>query len=213
MTGTLKHAYATLDDLREHLGDSGNKLPENLLIRALNASSRAVDNHTGRRFWQDPAVTTRTFEYAGDCYTFMLPGEAEISEAAGLAVATWNGASYGPSWVLDTDFRLAPYDANQGDASQYKAWWMLEGTGTRRFDLRSTRGYYPIQVTARFGWSELPDEVEQATLLKAAAVFKRKDAPFGIAQFGDIAAVRIVRQDIDVIEMLSDYVRDVAMVG
>jgi hypothetical protein len=213
MTVTLKNAYASLDDLREHLGDSGGKLPETLLNRALNAASRAVDNFTGRRFWQDDAPSTRLFEYTGDCYELTLPGDAEISTTTGLSVATWENSGYIANWAVDTDFRLAPYDANTG-ASQNKAWWVLEGTGTRRFDVRGTlKRFYPIQITARFGWSEIPPEVESATLLKAAQLFKRKDAPFGIAQFGEIAAVRITRQDIDVVELLAPYQRDVAMVA
>lgn len=208
----LKHAYATVDDLREQLSDSGQKLPENMIIRALNSASRAVDHYTGRRFWQDDAPTTRTFEVSG-CYPdFTLPGDAEISTTTGLQIATWDISGYGPAWVQDTDFRLAPYDA-LAPSSPYKAWWVLEGTGTRLFGVRATRGFYPLQITARFGWAEIPDEVESATLLKAAQLFKRKDAPFGIAQFGEIAAVRITRQDIDVVELLSPYQRDVAMVA
>lgn len=219
----LTHAYATVDDLREHLGESkpGN-LPENLLIRALNAASRAVDNYTDRRFWQDSTVTTRTVQFGGDPYNLLLPGDAEISDATGLALATDDGSGTFPNaWTVGTDFRLSPYDANT-ESSRYKAWWLLEGTGTRRFDVRgaswgvwrqSSGWYYPVQVTARFGWSSVPPEVEEATLLKAAALFKRKDAPFGVMQFGDIAAVRVTRQDIDVIELLAPYQRDVAMVG
>jgi hypothetical protein len=52
-----------------------------------------------------------------------------------------------------------------------------------------------------------------ATILKATQLFKRKDAPFGVLQFGDIAAVRVTRADADVVELLWPYQRDVAMVG
>ena len=214
MTGTV-HAYCTVDDLREQLGESkpGN-LPENLLVRAINAASRAVDNYTGRRFWQDETLQSVLVPPSvASCYELWLPGNSEISTTTGLAVATDDGTgAYGTSWTLDTDYRLWPYAANTG-GSEYGAWWVLEGLGTSRFDVRGARGVYPVRITARFGWAFTPVEVEQATLLKAAALFKRKDAPFGVMQFGDIAAVRVTRQDIDVVELLSGYVRDVAMVG
>jgi hypothetical protein len=70
-----------------------------------------------------------------------------------------------------------------------------------------------VQITARWGWSFCPPGIEEATLLVATRLFKRKDAPYGVAQFGDIAAVQIVRTDLDVQELLQPYVRDVAMVG
>jgi hypothetical protein len=214
VTGTV-NAYCTVDDLRAQLGESkpGN-LPEAQLVRAVNAASRAVDNYTGRRFWQDETPqSVLVAPSIVDPYTLWLPGNAEISTVTGLNVATDNGTgTYGTSLVQDTDYRLWPYAANTG-GSEYGGWWMLEGMGTSRFDVRGARGSYPVRITARFGWAFVPVEVEQATLLKAAALFKRKDAPFGVLQFGDIAAVRVTRQDIDVIELLSGYVRDVAMVG
>lgn len=211
----VTNGYCTVDDLREQLGESkAGNLPQNLLVRAVNAASRAVDNFTGRRFWQDATPQSVLVKPSiVDPYTLWLPGKFEISTVTGLAVATDNGTgTYATALVQDTDYRLAPYDANTG-GSEYGAWWVLEGLGTARFDVRGARGLHPVRITARFGWAFVPPEVEQATLLKAAALFKRKDAPFGVLQFGDIAAVRVTRQDIDVIELLSGYVRDVAMVG
>lgn len=214
MTVELRHAYATVDDLREHLGDSKQNLPENLLNRALNAASRAVDNHCWRRFWQDETPTTRTVKAGYDCNDLWLTGRDDISTTTGLAVATWDGSGYGTTWTQDTDYQLWPYDANT-DGSIYGGWSRLEGLGTIDFRVPTVRAkvYRPVQITARWGWSFIPDEVEQATLFKAAQLFKRKDAPFGIMQFGDIAAVRVTRADIDVLELLAPYQRDVAMVG
>lgn len=64
-----------------------------------------------------------------------------------------------------------------------------------------------VQVTARFGWSAVPYQVNEATILKAASLFKRKDAPFGVAGFNEFGAVRITRKDPDVLELLSDFAR------
>lgn len=214
MVTEVQHGYCTVDDLREQLSESkvGN-FSQNLMVRAVNAASRAVDNYTGRRFWQDETPQTLSFPAPLAGNDLWLPGKYEISTDTGLVVTTDDGTgTYPTAWTAVTDYTLYPYDAN-ASGSQYRAWWVLEGTGTRPFSVRGVRGLYPVRVTARFGWSSVPVEVEQATLLKAAALFKRKDAPFGVAQFGDIAAVRITRQDIDVIELLSEYVRDAAMVG
>jgi hypothetical protein len=208
------NGYCTVDQLREHLGESkAGNLPVNLLVRAVNAASRAVDNYCDRRFWQDTGVSARLVEVVADDYDLWLPGPDDISTATGLIVATDNGSgTYPTTWTSGTDYRLWPYGANTG-GSPYRGWWKLEGLGTRNFGVRGTRRFYPVQITARWGWAAVPVEVEEATLLKAAQLFKRKDAPFGIAQFGDIAAVRITRADADVTELLWPFVRDVAMVG
>ena len=48
-----------------------------------------------------------------------------------------------------------------------------------------------IQITGVFGWPSVPLAVKQAALLLAADIFRRKDAPFGIAGFGELGVVRI----------------------
>ena len=58
------HGYCTVDQVREELGDDGERLSLALLEKAVNATSRAVDAWTGRRFWQDPAPVVRRYRTA-----------------------------------------------------------------------------------------------------------------------------------------------------
>ena len=44
-----------------------------------------------------------------------------------------------------------------------------------------------IQVTGVFGWPAVPLAVKQAALIAAADLFRLKDAPFGVAGFGEFA--------------------------
>lgn len=207
----VTHGYCTLDDLREQLGDLERKnLSARQLVRAVNAASRAIDEYTDRRFWADTNPVTKVFDVpAGTDYELWLP--EDIAASAGLVVTPYDGTAY--TTPLDSSaYRLWPYGANSS-GSPYGGWWKLESTGSSRFDVRGSRGNYPLQITARFGWSFLPPQVEQACLLIATALFKRKDAPYGVAQFGDIAAVQVVRTDKHVQELLWPFLRDVAMVG
>lgn len=216
MAAEVTHGYCTEDDLREQLGDLVQQnLSSRQLIRAVNAASRAVDDWTDRRFWADAEPTTRlVYPKGDDGYELWL--DVDIASTSGLAIATDPNGNGSYTNVFDAaDYRLWPYDATL-PGSLYGGWWKLESAGRWRFDVRGINGrhgYLPVQITARFGWSFLPDPVEQATLLVAAQLFKRKDAPFGVAQFGDIAAVQIVRQDKDVQGLLQRYQRDAAMVA
>lgn len=66
-----------------------------------------------------------------------------------------------------------------------------------------------VEVTARWGWTTVPDTVKQATILQASRVLKRRDAPFGVAGSPDSGSeVRLLaRVDPDVAVALNPYVR------
>ena len=64
-----------------------------------------------------------------------------------------------------------------------------------------------VQVTAAWGWSAIPDEVKQAALIKAGALFRRKDSLEGIlGGFQEFGAIRVgSREDRDVVALLKYY--------
>lgn len=66
-----------------------------------------------------------------------------------------------------------------------------------------------VEVTAKWGWSSIPDTVKQATILQAARFLKRRDAPFGVAGSPDSGSeIRLLaRVDPDVAVMLNKYIR------
>jgi len=205
----LLNPYCQTEELRDHLRDDGAKLTTSLLERAINASSRAVDHHCGRgidgsvgQFWQDASVTTRT-------YVVEDPRKVrvdDISTRTGLVVKTGSDGVTFPTTLASTEYLLEPRNADTAGAAAIPyAFWII----------RSVNGWFPrhatclptLQVTSRFGWSAIPSEANEATILKAASLFKRKDAPFGVAGFGDFGVVRITRNDPDVMELLSPFTR------
>ncbi len=197
----VTNGYCTLAELRTHLGDTGAKLPTADLERAINSTSRAINNWTGRRFWQDPTVTTRTYRPKETSVAWV----EDISTKTGLIIQSDTGGnySYSETWTTD-DYDLYPSDDDQNDPTAY-AWWRVKAVGTRAFITSSRRK--TLKVTARFGWSGVPEEVNQACLIKASSLFSRRDAVFGIAGYGEFGPVRITRRDPDVIELLDDYVK------
>lgn len=199
------NAYATAAQLRTQLGDEATNLTAALLERAVNAASRAIDNHCGRRFWIDAAVVTRQYRPDDACSVFV----DDIATRTGVIVKTDTAGdgSYATTWD-STDFDLEPRNADvvaAGSTGPAFSFWQITAIDDKTFPLSSRRA--TLQVTAKFGWSAVPVDVEEACLLKAASLFKRKDAPFGVAGFGDFGAVRITRRDPDVIDLLSGFVR------
>ena len=210
----IVNGYCTTAELREHLADGSSILTTALLERAINASSRAVDRYCDRgmdgalgRFWQDAAVAVRT--YLCDSTTEVYVDD--ISTRTGLIVETGtDGVAFGTTWTTGTDYILEPRNAGivgAGSTADAHAFWKIVAIGSKTFlpDYRKPT----LRVTARFGWSGIPTDVNEASIIKAASLFKRKDAPFGVAGFGDFGAVRIGRNDPDVVSLLSTYVRPV----
>ncbi len=200
------HRYASVDDLREHFGDTSEVLPADVCERALDASSRWIDEYCGRRFYLDVAASARTYR----------PDDSElvwvddIGSTTDLVVETDDNGdgTWVTTWVKDTDYQLEPLRASARSAY---AWWRLAAIGTKTFPVNVGRRP-ALRVTARWGWSAVPPGVAEACLLVAAALVHRKNSPNGVAGWGEMGVVRIGRTDPDVIRLLQPYVR-LDMVG
>jgi hypothetical protein len=197
------NGYCTETQLREHLTDSDSTLTVALLQRAINSASRAIDRHCGRRFWLDTTTATRTYIVDNPTTAYV----DDIGSRTGLVVKIGtDGITFPTTLTADTDFILEPRNTDKFASTDFDAYafWQIRTIGSRRlypFCDRPT-----LSVTARHGWSAVPSEVEEACILKAASLFKRKDAPFGVAGFGEFGAVRITRNDADVVDLLGTYV-------
>jgi hypothetical protein len=62
-----------------------------------------------------------------------------------------------------------------------------------------------VQVTAKFGWPSVPDDINQACLILTADLYKRKDSPGGILGLGDLGAIRMSPLGRDVTQIVRAY--------
>lgn len=168
---------------------------------ALTAASRAVDRATGRQFGLVDEPEARTFTPRLDRRRHR----------------------FRPRWVLDIDdlmtttglivagtaFDAVLHKLQPGNAAQVsRPWTQLV------LDARSGVRLYgdddEVTVTARWGWTTVPDTVKQAVLLQASRVFSRRKSPFGVAGSPDLGnELRLLAKlDPDVEVMLADYRRD-----
>lgn len=208
----IVNGYCTEVELRSQLADGGLKLDTNLVQLAINASSRAIDRHCRRKFWLETTTSTRLYK-AGSASRVVVD---DIGTTTGLIIETdpTMDATWSTTWT-SADYQLGPLNADvvaTGDVGAAYAFWSIEAINLLEFPTDRRRAC--VRVTARFGWSSVPDEVTEACVLKAASLLKRKDAPFGVAGFGEFGAVRISPTgDPDVVMLLRDYRRMSALVG
>ncbi len=172
-------AYATLAELRDWVGiPVADTADDTKLSLALSAAEEQVDAFTGRRFSADSAAVVRYY----DALTSDTVEIDPLQTTTDLVVAVDRDGDgvFEDTLVLDTGFRLAPYN-NPAVGRPWSSLVALRGTTFPAGDRR-------IKVTGRWGNTTVPSSVKQATLIQAAFVWKRKDAVFGVAgspEFGN----------------------------
>lgn len=197
-------AYASLVELKGYIGIS-DTLDDTYLQFALDAAQAQIDHYCDRTFGADANVTSRVYPSYEITGTVMVD---PISTLTGLIVQTDDNddGTFETTWTLGTDYRVEPTNA----VAYGKPWTRLVSLGPKWWPRNF---YHPgVQVTAKFGWpgGVAPAPVKQATLLQASRLWKRKDAPFGVAgsvEFGSEMRL-LAKLDPDVESLLRPYRRN-----
>jgi hypothetical protein len=173
------------------------------LDRAINTASRAIEKHCGRQFYDSGSATARRFQVV-DPYLLHVP---DFSTTTGLAVKTDENddATYEITWA-STDYELEPIDGIVNGLSGWP-YTSIRAVGSYSFPYGSMRKY-TVQVTARWGWTSVPDDVQQAALQVASEMFRRKDAPFGIAQTVEFGPIRLGADSLRAVSALLETFRN-----
>lgn len=199
---TITNGYCTLPQLKGELGlQVSNTNNDTELELAINAASRQIDGYTGWRFWQDGTVVAR--EYFADSHTCVCVPEG-ISTVTGLIVKIDEDGdgTFETTLTISTDFFLAP--VNAGD--NVPAWPYTEIILADNYSFPLLANRRPgVQVTAKFGWPAVPDDVTKACIVLAHDLFKSKDAPFGVAGIADTGVMRVGQMRADLRGLLAQY--------
>lgn len=188
--------YCTLADTKLRLGLTDTD-DDALITSAITAASRAVDRYCRRRFNLDAQVSTRRYAPTHS-YSLLVD---DIGTLTGLVVATDDNddGTAETTWTVTTEFEAGPVNA----LADGRPLTRLTAVGSRRWP-HSNRP--AVHVTARFGWPSVPEDVREATLIKAVHLFRRKDTPDGVAGSGEFGVVRISRyEDPDVVMLLASF--------
>lgn len=198
---TISNGYATQVELKQMLGiPSSDAIDDSLLDMAVESASRMVDDYTRRRFWADTNATAR--KYRARHADFIYVDDFQPSTGGyTVAVATDDNddGTCETTWTVTTDYQLEPVNTSDNIS---RAQNLIVAVGGRSFPLVGNRTR--VQVTAKWGWPAVPAAVKYATLLIAEDLFKSKDAPFGVAGFGDVGVLR-VRANPKAVELLEPF--------
>lgn len=173
-------AYATVDDVRRHLGyQDGFSADDESIEAAIAAAEELVDAYCGRSFGSVSESATRIF----DGGTTRCPTD----DAASVSAVEESIDRQSWTTVATTD------------------WWTEPANSTPK---KVVVGAVPfaryVRVTGTWGHgSTVPDVVARATVMWAARLHKRKDSVTGVEGFADFGAVRVSnRIDPDIADLL-----------
>jgi hypothetical protein len=202
-------AYAELPLVKNQLGKITTDDRDEMIQAAIMAASRMVDVECGLwpgAFRADTVATARVVELAGNvrqippgygrAYVRSAISVPPIASTTGLAVA--GGSMFTGVYA---SFVQGTYVYGPSGAPGYGE--PIRWLGV--VDATIAGGIDSIQVTARWGWPTIPAQIEMATRLLAARLYRRKDSPQGVITSADWGAVRVSRTDPDVHALLFPF--------
>ncbi len=192
----LTNAYCTLAELKASLAitDSVDDTP---LEAAITATSRMIDDYTGRFFYRNGTTQSPVARY----YTPLDPWTMNMDDSVSITeVATDDNFNQTWDTVWSTsDYMLEPVNNPQ------RGWPVNRILAIGRY----VWPYYLPQscrITGVWGWNAVPAEINMATLIQAARLFTRRQSPFGIAGSPDLGTVRLTAKlDADVEALLRPF--------
>ena len=204
----LNQNYCSTEELKSRLGITDDADDFELNV-AVAGASRAIDEYTGRYFWRGTDVRTYVPE------TIWRQNIDDLVSVTSLAVDRNGDGVYEESWTQGTDYALEVAPGKYNIAAKGEVWPYTAAvviTGGKLFPyVWMWSNLNRVQVTGTFGWPAVPLNVKTAALLLAPDLFRRKDAPFGIAGVNEFGVLRI-QQDPMLQNLIARY-RSPARVG
>lgn len=188
--------YVTASELKSYLRITDTDDDAEVAL-AITAASRAVDRATNRQFGVVGAPEERRYEPRWDRRRELYVVEIDdLMSTTGLAVVDDEGTELAAlATVGDGGYRLEPVNAPQ------------KGRPWTQFVTTTSADWW--DVTAPWGWTAAPAPIGQATLIQSSRLFKRRDAPFGVAGSPDLGSeLRLLAKvDPDVEVVVAPYRR------
>jgi hypothetical protein len=190
----LGKLYCTPQQLKSRLGIT-DTIDDMEVYAACFSASRSIENYCERTFWRTSS-TARTF-VPYDLYHVRLGEFNDLVSVTSLATDFAGDGTFETSWA-STDYQLLPL--NPAAAAEPRPYTMVKAVGSLLFPYPNYRYNYNFSIPARFdrvqitgvwGWPEVPWGIRMAAMILAEETLKLKEAPFGVAGFGEFGSVRI----------------------
>lgn len=178
---------------------SDDETADSILEDAIEAASRAIDNHTGRRFY---AASETRYYTARDPRCLYID---DLLSVTTLKTDDDGDRVYESTWTT-SDYDLMPFNATLETPPAPYSWIETTPNGDQSFPVEVAKG---VEVAGSFGYaSTAPDIIRYACLMLSSRLYKRRDSVFGVAGFADLGEVRLsIPEDGDIVKILAPFKR------
>ena len=172
----ITNGYCNQNQLKAFVGiPTSDSVDNDLLDDAVNAASRQIDAFCGRIFYAQGAATARKF-FTNDPYRLRVD---DISSETGLVVKLDDDddGTYEVT-VASSEFQLLPINGVVGGIliSPFYIIELFSG-GSQEWPMDFSSNRPRADVTAKWGFPSVPEQIRQATLMLASALFAMRNAP------------------------------------
>ncbi len=199
----ITNGYCTQNELKAFVGipsdDTGD---DDLLDDAVNAASRQIDAFCGRYFYADGSASARKF-FTEDVYRLRVD---DISTTTGLVVKydDDDDGTYEVT-VSSSEYQVLPINGIVGGITG-NPYYIVEliSDGSNEWPLDTSSNRPRAEITAKWGYAAVPEQIRQATLMLASELFAMRNAPLGVAGVGDFGVVNI-QQNREITRMIAPF--------
>lgn len=192
---TITNGYCTLAQIKAALRiPASDAVDDALLEMAVESASRMIDAECDRNFFSTSA--TRDF----------VPSDTTTVDTDDLTAITSvklddDGNGTFNITLAVTDYQTEPL--NQRVSGNAFPIYRLRMIGDYLLPIWGRQATVRIQGT--YGFTPVPKQIEQATVIQGSRIFKRLDSPLGFAGFSDMGVARVGRVDPDVAMLIRPF--------
>lgn len=190
---SITNGYCTLAQIKAALRIN-DAVDDTLLEMAVESASRMIDAECDRNFFSTSA--TRDF----------VPSDTTTVDTDDLTAITSvklddDGNGTFNITLAVTDYQTEPL--NQRVSGNAFPIYRLRMIGDYLLPIWGRQATVRIQGT--YGFTPVPKQIEQATVIQGSRIFKRLDSPLGFAGFSDMGVARVGRVDPDVAMLIRPF--------
>lgn len=191
----ITNGYATLPEVRAALRIT-DSIDDALLEMAIESASRLIDSYANRSFYS--AGSAVRYFAADNDYVININDAVSITE---IATQSTDDGPWDVIWGAD-DYQTEPLN---GYVDGLGGWPITRVRAIGDYTFPYEDGEALIRITGVWGWSAIPINIRQATIIQASRIFKRLDSPLGVIS-SDIGMFRVgTRLDPDVAMLIDSY--------
>jgi len=198
----ITNGYATLAEAKAYLSIA-DSIDDTMLENMVEAASRSIDNIAGRRFYLDASASARL--YRGTNPYILTVDDFGSTTGLALALDTGGDGTYETTLVYNTDYVVEPFNA----LAMGKPFTQITLVGGQLLPWLLPNLRPSVQLSAKWGFPTVPDDISQACLILTADMYKRKDSVGGNLGISELGAIRMSPLGRDIAAMTRAYRREV----